>query len=47
MVLSNGYHDHSEGEDEYDEEGEPSYEMSFEESYVSRPGEEMIVDEED
>ena len=46
MVLSNGYHDHSEGE-EYEEEVEPSYEMSFEDSYISRRGEEMIVDEDD
>ena len=45
LIVTNGYHDHSE-EDEYNDEQEP-YEMSYEDSYISRAGEEMIVDEED
>jgi hypothetical protein len=46
MILSNGYHD-DQSEDDYDEQEQEPYEMSFEDSYISRPGEEMIVDEED
>lgn len=51
LVISNGYHDEYDEEEEYEEEEEEDntrqYDLSFEDSFVSRHGEEMIVDEEE
>src|SRR5271170_2059465 len=49
LVITNGFHDESDEylEEEEEEEEERPYDMSFEDSYTSRRGEEMFVDGED
>jgi hypothetical protein len=52
LIVTNGYHDEEEEEyDEYDEaddtESPEKYDMSYEDSFMSRQGEEMAVDEDD
>jgi hypothetical protein len=51
LVITNGFHDeyddYPEEEEEEEEEEERPYDMSFEDSYTSRRGEEMFVDRED
>src|ERR1700734_1527868 len=50
LIITNGYHDEEEY-DEYDEvdetESQEKYDMSYEDSLMSRRGEEMVVDEDD
>lgn len=49
LVIANGYAEDDEY-DEYDDddmEGTEKYDMSYEDSFASRRGEEMAVDEED
>jgi len=51
LVITNGFHHeyvgYPEEEEEEEEEEERPYDMSFEDSYTSRRGEEMFVDGED
>ena len=45
--FQDGYDEYPEEEEEEEEEEERPYDMSFEDSYTSRRGEEMFVDLED
>jgi len=47
LVISNGFHDEYEEYPEEEEDEERPYDMSFEDSYTSRRGEEMFVDGDD